>query len=61
MLGMNDYLDEIIAKHNKADYGHATRRFDALMDMSPKKIAAKLDMKPQQISQLLKKESIPSI
>jgi len=54
---MDQFLDELIAKRNKTDFGRAARRIGALMDMNQKEMAAKLDMTPQQLSQLLKKEN----
>lgn len=54
---MDKYLDGIIAKRNKIDYGRAARRVGAMMDMNQKEMAAKLGMTPQQLSQLLKKEN----
>ncbi|WP_165027265.1 hypothetical protein [Dysgonomonas sp. ZJ279] len=57
MSGVDNYLDEIIAKRKKTDYGRATRRIGALMDMNQKEMAVKLGMTPQQLSQLLKKDN----
>ena len=51
----NKQIDEII-KANKPNYGRGIRRLRGILDLSQKEMAAKLNMLPQQLSVLERKE-----